>query len=506
MLRSTLLILWKIDPDTRPSAIGPPFTGHFRTIADTPRGLQAFQPAAKSIATPGKPFEGTERALSGASPSKAGQNLEIRRNFYDQSGKDIMAGSKDKQANGEEGATNGAASTESGTKIMEELAKEPKKPVHCFSCGIDCTRIRHHYSKTTPNVAGAAAPKKYDICSNCFQCGRVPTTHSPHDFTTIENPDYTAIPDRDAPWTDSEMLLLLEGLDQFDDDWDEIADHVKTRTREECVLRFLQLEIEDPYLESELNGAGTATLGALNNGRVPFTQADNPVMSVVAFLAGMSEPSVAAAAAGKFTVEVRKNLRNRLENGMGGASQQKGKEKEGVKSEDSMEVDTAMSPQADANNQIATSNHQQQQQPISAPTMAMAATAARATGLASHEEREMSRIVSATVNLTLQKFELKLQQYSEIEATLQAERRELERGRQQLFLDRLAFKKRVREVEEGLKTASLRGGVGGTKMAQEVAEEFGGGERFNFQGERGLVEREVQPPSTGDVDFTSYEI
>ena len=504
MSEGALLILRQIDPDTRPSAIGPPFTGHFRTIADTPRGLQAFQPAPKSIATSGKPFEGTERALSGASPAKVGQNLEIRRNFYDQSGKDIMAGAKDKQANGEEGATNGATSAEANTKVMDELAKEPKKAVNCFSCGIDCTVLRHHYSKTTPNVAGAAVSKKYDICSNCFQCGRVPVSHSPHDFTTIENPGYTVVPDRDAPWTDSEMLLLLEGLDQFDDDWDEIADHVKTRTREECVLRFLQLEIEDPYLESESNGAGIATLGALNSGRIPFTQADNPVMSVVAFLAGMSEPSVAAAAAGKFTAEARKVLRNRLENGLGGSSQEKGKEKEGVKSEDSMDVDSTRSPPADANTPMATSS--QQYQPISAATMAMASTAARSSGLASNEEREMTRLVSAIVNLVLQKFELKLQQFSELEALLQAERRQLDRVRQQLFLDRLAFKKRVREVEEGLKAASLRGGEEGVKMARDMAGDIGGAERLVFHKEQGQVTGDVKPMTAGNGELVSHEI
>lgn len=415
-----------------------------------------------------------------------------------------MAGAKEKHANGEEGATNGATSAEATTKVMEELAKEPKKPVHCFSCGIDCTLLRHHYSKTTPNVAGAQASKKYDVCSNCFQSGRVPVSHSPHDFTTIENPGYTAVPDRDAPWTDSEMILLLEGLDQLDDDWDEIADHVKTRTREECVLRFLQVEIEDPYLETEIDGAGSATMGALNSGRIPFTQADNPVMSVVAFLAGMSEPSVAASVASKFTAEARKNLRNRLENGLGGARQEKGKEREVVKNEDSMDIDSAKSPQADASNQVSTLS--QQHQPISIATMAMAGTATRASGLVSNEEREMTRLVSAIVNLVLQKFELKLKQFSELEALLQAERRQLDRVRQQLFLDRLAFKKRVREVEEGLKAASLRGGEEGVKMARDVVGDVGGGERLVFQQEHGQTTGDVKPMTAGDGDPMSHEI
>ena len=49
--------------------------------------------------------------------------------------------------------------------------------------------------------------------------------------------------------------------------------------------------------------------------------------------------------------------------------------------------------------------------------------------------------------------ELKLKYFDEMESILQAERRELERGRQELFLDHLNFKKRVRETQEGLKAS-----------------------------------------------------
>ena len=43
------LINYQVDPQTRPSNIGPPFTGHFRVTADTPRGLQAFQPGPNTF-------------------------------------------------------------------------------------------------------------------------------------------------------------------------------------------------------------------------------------------------------------------------------------------------------------------------------------------------------------------------------------------------------------------------------------------------------------------------
>uniref|UniRef100_A0A914V598 Uncharacterized protein n=1 Tax=Plectus sambesii TaxID=2011161 RepID=A0A914V598_9BILA len=56
-----------------------------------------------------------------------------------------------------------------------------------------------------------------------------------------------AAPGRD--WTDQETLLLLEALEMYKDDWNKVSDHVGTRTQDECIMRFLQLPIQDPYCE-----------------------------------------------------------------------------------------------------------------------------------------------------------------------------------------------------------------------------------------------------------------
>jgi len=103
---------------------------------------------------------------------------------------------------------------------------------------------------------------------------------------------------------------------------------------------------------------------------------------------------------------------------------------------------------------------------------------ARAGGLASHEERQMTRLVSAAVNVTLEKLELKLKYFAEMEAVLQYERRELERARQQLFLDRLAFKRRLRQCQAGLQQAVATGGELGARAAQALQTD---GERLAFQ-------------------------
>uniref|UniRef100_UPI00398F6C22 SWI/SNF complex subunit SMARCC2-like isoform X3 n=1 Tax=Pristiophorus japonicus TaxID=55135 RepID=UPI00398F6C22 len=93
-------------------------------------------------------------------------------------------------------------------------------------------------------------------------------------------------------WTEQETLLLLEALEMYKDDWNKVSEHVGSRTQDECILHFLRLPIEDPYLEDS-----EASLGPLAYQPIPFSQSGNPVMSTVAFLASVVDPRVASAAA-----------------------------------------------------------------------------------------------------------------------------------------------------------------------------------------------------------------
>ena len=74
-----------------------------------------------------------------------------------------------------------------------------------------------------------------------------------------------------------------------------MSEHVGSRTQDECILHFLRLPIEDPFLEE---GVGSlSSLGPLAYQPIPFSQAGNPVMSSVAFLASVVDPRVSSAAA-----------------------------------------------------------------------------------------------------------------------------------------------------------------------------------------------------------------
>ncbi|TGJ81013.1 hypothetical protein E0Z10_g7766 [Xylaria hypoxylon] len=451
-----------VDADQRPSQVGPPFTGHFKVICDTPRGLQPWQPAADPILLEGKKSQDTDQKTHATATAAGERNLEIGRNIYESSAKGTRLTKTENKPNGES-ATNGT----------DDSLKGPVAKVFCQNCGIDCTRVYYHLPE-----AKSTDKTKHDVCPTCYLEGRIPNNQTNTQFVRTENKAYSTILNRDAPWSDAEILRLLEGLEKYDDDWSEIAEHVGTRTREECVLQFLQLDIEDKYLESEAPVRAPTGLPMLGNhgGFLPFSQADNPVMSVIAFLASLADPKTTAAAAKKSVEELQQGLRKRIESGDATKVNGKGKEKES----DSMEIDvhqeTTTTTTTTTTNTVA--------------SIPLAAMGARAGGLASHEEREMTRLLSAAVNVTLQKMELKLKYFDEMEGILQAERRELERGRQQLFLDRLAFKRRVRETQDGLRS-------GGDFKAAEIN---GNGLTFMSTPAVGTVQ-----PLSSDGNIKSYE-
>ncbi|KAH9887825.1 SWI/SNF complex protein-like protein [Xylariomycetidae sp. FL2044] len=468
------LINYQVDADQRPSQVGPPFTGHFKVICDTPRGLQPWQPSADPIVLEGKRSLETDQKASAGTTAAGDRNLEIGRNIYEANAKGSKATKSENKTNGEAAATNG---TSSASPPAEDGLKAPIVKVHCQNCGVDCTRTYYHLPEaSSPNKA------KYDVCPSCYLEGRIPNNQSNTQFIKMENRAYSTILDRDAPWSDAEILRLLEALERYDDDWAEIAEHVGTRTREECVLQFLQLDIEDKYLETEAPIHAPTGLQMLGNhgGHLPFSQADNPVMSVIGFLASLADPKTTAAAAKKSVEELQQGLRKKIESGDATKMNGKGKEKEG----DSMEIDIRQETTTTTTTTTTTSTN--------LASIPLAAMGARSGGLASHEEREMTRLLSAAVNVTLQKMELKLKYFDEMEGILQAERRELERGRQQLFLDRLAFKKRVRETQEGLKTAGAD-----YKMTSGTD---GNGLTFTSAPSLGSVQ-----PLGGDGNIKSYE-
>ncbi|XP_031354938.1 SWI/SNF complex subunit SMARCC2 isoform X2 [Photinus pyralis] len=289
-------------------------------------------------------------------------------------------------------------------------------------------------------------------------------------------------------WTEQETLLLLEGLEMFKDDWNKVCEHVGSRTQDECILHFLRLPIEDPYLEDpEAGGA----IGPLAFQPIPFSKSGNPIMSTVAFLASIVDPRVAAAAA-KSAMNEFANIKDEVPaalmdahmknveasssdgkfdpsaglalSGIAGTVPEKeeedkvkkedGKEEEksdgeqkknGVESEEKLEekpIKEEISEEKEEKMDISENKSEKllrDSEMQSAAAAALAAAAVKAKHLAAVEERKIKSLVALLVETQMKKLEIKLRHFEELETTMEREREGLEYQRQQLITERQQF-------------------------------------------------------------------
>uniref|UniRef100_A0A671ST07 SWI/SNF complex subunit SMARCC1-like n=1 Tax=Sinocyclocheilus anshuiensis TaxID=1608454 RepID=A0A671ST07_9TELE len=216
-------------------------------------------------------------------------------------------------------------------------------------------------------------------------------------------------------WIEQETLLLLEALEMYKDDWNKVSEHVGSRTQDDCILHFLRLPIEDPYLENS-----EASMGPLAYQPVPFSQSGNPVMSTVAFLASVVDPRVASAAAKAALGKIMQSLLYFFiypeESFDMGLTQGDG---EGMKRRVALEV---------VEGNIAT-----------AAAAALASAATKAKHLAAVEERKIKSLVALLVETQMKKLEIKLRHFEELETIMDREKEALEQQRQQLLSERQNF-------------------------------------------------------------------
>uniref|UniRef100_A0A803TJF4 SWI/SNF related BAF chromatin remodeling complex subunit C2 n=1 Tax=Anolis carolinensis TaxID=28377 RepID=A0A803TJF4_ANOCA len=287
-------------------------------------------------------------------------------------------------------------------------------------------------------------------------------------------------------WTEQETLLLLEALEMYKDDWNKVSEHVGSRTQDECILHFLRLPIEDPYLEDS-----EASLGPLAYQPIPFSQSGNPVMSTVAFLASVVDPRVASAAA-KSALEEFSKMKEEVPTALveahvrkveeaakvtGKADPAFGLESSGIAGTTSDELErigeggergafrtsTREAPSLDlAQCAVGTKKATETQETrditeaeverktkverdigegnlSTAAAAALAAAAVKAKHLAAVEERKIKSLVALLVETQMKKLEIKLRHFEELETIMDREREALEYQRQQLLADRQAF-------------------------------------------------------------------
>ncbi|XP_062867966.1 SWI/SNF complex subunit SMARCC1b [Trichomycterus rosablanca] len=303
-------------------------------------------------------------------------------------------------------------------------------------------------------------------------------------------------------WTEQETLLLLEALEMYKDDWNKVSEHVGSRTQDECILHFLRLPIEDPYLENS-----EASMGPLAYQPVPFSQSGNPVMSTVAFLASVVDPRVASAAAKAALEEfsrVREQAPPELLNPSNQKMQEQGQclatldpifglqssnsglesdqlektdgsrleklefdseqpekpagenhtgELQQVKNEEKDETEGEKCEENKAEEGMEVVHTQQENEDrrrraelelveaniATAAAAALASAATKAKHLAAVEERKIKSLVALLVETQMKKLEIKLRHFEELETIMDREKEALEQQRQQLLSERQNF-------------------------------------------------------------------
>lgn len=274
------LINYQIDPRSKPSLIGPSFTGHFQVILDTPQGLKPFVPAelVKEEATENeqeKQSEPLETKSEEAAASANGTvnldnstpeykfvkrenfpvNLSLRESVYDTTQDFNALQSRDKSS------------------------RQIHKTYVCHTCGNDAVVVHYH------NLRARDA----NLCSRCFQEGHFGANFQASDFVRLENDTQTG----KKQWSDQELLLLLEGIEMYEDQWDRIVDHVgNTKTVEECVEKFLSLPIEDQYIDDILGKTKATQLRTERGNSKQLSTTEAVDATIKALLEGLNKQAL----------------------------------------------------------------------------------------------------------------------------------------------------------------------------------------------------------------------
>lgn len=108
---------------------------------------------------------------------------------------------------------------------------------HCDVCSSDCTnRVR---------ISCAECPE-YDLCVPCFSQGAYNGNHRPfHDYKIMETNSYPILCE---DWGADEELALIKGSQTLGlGNWQDVADHIGSRTKEEVDEHYVNYYLNSPY-------------------------------------------------------------------------------------------------------------------------------------------------------------------------------------------------------------------------------------------------------------------
>ncbi|KAK4468334.1 hypothetical protein MN116_008129 [Schistosoma mekongi] len=274
------------------ASLGPPSTAHFHILADSASGLQPI--GAQNLAATNPTITTSVDGICQSSLANKdnGNNSDISLTTTNNTVKQELQGtdSANTAATTTSNLTVPMTTVNSGAFIAANGTQPLNKPP---SIGDPSLRIDQYLTNTS--IAKTTCPNSTDNRSQQSVNASTVNLESTPQSVIVNNKLIKGA--TQSGWSDQETLLLLEALELYRDDWNKVAEHVGSRTQEECILHFLRLPIEDAYLEGSDPILNLTSLANASHPTPPFSKAANPILSTVAFLAAAVDPRVAAAAA-----------------------------------------------------------------------------------------------------------------------------------------------------------------------------------------------------------------
>lgn len=244
------LINYQVDAEARPASVAPPFTGHWQVKYDVPRGTFPFQiyeglrdPQLNPV-KPRRTHYPSQYGVPGASGASNG-NVPPVPNLS--------------------GATSGPS--QSNLPHQGDFAAPQNRP--------------------NPSQAVPPASSAPDYGPQGIAEASVPGAEKLEAKVSAEEDAIGA-----DNWTKEDTRRLLEAVERYPNNWDAVAAVMET-DKATVVRKFVQQTTEDKFKDEELGPL------KYNTNHIPFARSENPVLSVLSFLASNADPELVKAALGR---------------------------------------------------------------------------------------------------------------------------------------------------------------------------------------------------------------
>lgn len=353
------IINYQVDAKVLPKNVEPPFTGDYSTRHDAPRGLFPFESYKPSVQLPDMAKLKKMMDVNDSESALYRYLKEEKRKFI-------------------EGKIENSVHHKQHTKT--EVKKENQDEKNTESTEQQ-TAPAHHEGQERSSLKRSSEA----------------IFNEEHKLKKPKILDHT-----DEEWSREDLQKLLDGMQKHGVDWYKVASEIGNKTPEQCILKFLQLPIEDKFL---YNGEGGKDLGPIKFApHLPFSKSENPILSTIAFLVGMVDPQIV------------KNMTSRA-----------------IQRIEDVHEQNLKNTKSDAKE---------------GSEIAIASLGVRSGVYANNEEKHLHALSHELVQIQLQKLDSNLELLNQMEKSFDLEKRMLEKQQESLLLQRLQIAKNARSVME----------------------------------------------------------